>query len=385
MNSPNFTTVSLLERAVWEPSEILTPDTGGLWPQPDTLRLDEIATSVLPTQGTLGPHLRPQDINVFSGRFTWRLTEQPGWSHSLSAKGNLKIGDLLIAPTGPVILIDREAEHIQFSTGFAAVRPHENVDGLWIWACLNSSPGVAVRRAIATSNAAGLQRFSPQRCPLPISGVRWATVRSQVEALEASLSEFTASEDKGQSWWRVGQVQPEDNWLRLLIGPDPSVYEVGDTLVDYVKSAQAGRRPVDTISLPRDGYLPVLEPRQLAGRSTEHYAPPELGPVAEPGDIVVISVGSRARSAVVTTRSLVGNNLILLTLADFTLGTRIVDLLNSPAGQRQRAYRGVGTAVPHLTRSALLEFRLPIAVSDTEGPSVTPTALAAQLDELLWQ
>lgn len=384
MSSPNFTTVSLLERAVWEPSEILTPDPAGLWPQMDTLRLDEIATSVLPTQGTVGPYLRPQDIDSFSGRFAWRLTEQPGWSHSLSAKGNLKIGDLLIAPTGPVILIDREAEHIQFSTGFAAVRPHENVDALWIWACLNSSPGIAVRRATATSNAAGLQRFSPQRCPLPVSGMRWAIVRSEVEALKTSLSEFTASEDKGQSWWRIGKVQPEDNWLRLLVGPDPSVYEVGDALVDYVKSAQAGRRPVATISLPRDGYLPVLEPRQLTGRATEHYAPPELGPVAEPGDIVVISVGSRARSAVVTSRSLVGNNLILLTLEDPTLATRIVDLLNSPAGQRQRAYRSVGTAVAHLTGSALLEFRLPIAAADTEGQSVTPSALAVQLDELLW-
>lgn len=364
----------------WNPSVLLAPDPGSLWPVEARRTIAELTSKVLPSEGVEGPLISPRDVDFKSGGITVGNSLKTGWTYSLEPNQGLREGDLLVSRDRPSILVTSAVSGLQFSTLFSAIRPRQGVDSLWLWACLNSSFGVAVREA-ATSGGT-IPRLDLGRVPIPELMVGWEESRASVAALVNEVSAILATQDRGESWWRSTSLPGGQSWAPLLAAPDPSIFDVGVRLGDLIGSVAVGRRLGPEPSLPGE-LLPVWGIPQLRGRAVTAFAPREAGVIAEADCILIPRTGSRGAAAMVTVPCLADSSLLVVSLSTPSLAPAVVAALNSPAGQRQRAFRTVGSAIPQLQREGLNEMRLELDdVESLEHPVLE--ALSTRIDRMVW-
>ena len=117
------------------------------WPSVCTSTLGELGSILVanPSQGM--PIIRPSDILPDSNDVAYSLKPRRDYVYRIGREaGDLHIGDLLISPSHPVILVGEECRPFEFSSQFVAFRPTDPADSLRLWAMLNTTIGIEVRR-----------------------------------------------------------------------------------------------------------------------------------------------------------------------------------------------------------------------------------------------
>lgn len=381
MNTLVLSPTALGELATWDPAVVLGPDIGTLWPVPAESTLADLTSKVLAQPGFEGPYLRPVDVDSGSGALTIRRTEARGWSFVMGKHG-LREGDLLVSRAHPTVFVTREFSGLQFSTLFSALRAVDGVDPLWLWACLNTSAGSAVRDASSVGGT--VPRLNASAATVPDEPAHWSSIRDSIASLAAAIGANVGIQDGGQSWWRIAHLPSGESWAPLLAAPDPSVFMQGERLGDLAHTIRSGRRPTADNVANAETMLPVWGVPQLHGRQTDRYAPRESGVIASPGDVLLQRTGLKGSATVATQECLADSSLFVVTLRDPDAAPAVASFLNSAAGQRQRAFRVVGTVIPALNRDGTLELRVDLDAAVNLAPDETPSSLAHTLDALIW-
>jgi hypothetical protein len=353
-----------------------------LWPVSASRTLAEVTTKVLAQPGFEGPYLRPIDVDGASGMLTIRRSESRGWAF-VYGQHNLREGDLLLSREHPAIYVTQDFAGLQFSTIFAALRAVEGMDSLWLWACLNTSAGAAVRKGASIGST--VSRLEASAAVVPDAPAYWPLVRHAVASVATTIGANIGTQDGGRSWWRQTVLPHDESWAPLLAAPDPSVFMSGESLADLVQVVRAGRRPVADVMSVSEPRLPVWGVPQLRGREVDQLVPRLSGVLATPGDVLLERMGTKGSAAVVERECIADSSLLVITLRDPSLAPRVVAFLNSGAGQRQRAYRVAGELVPSLSRDAALELRVDFDALHESDDKEPETSLARTLDELLWR
>lgn len=382
MTSLVLSSSALRQLVCWDPVVLLGPDVGEMWPLPATSTLADLTTKVRAQQGFEGPYLRPLDVESDSGLLKIRRAESRGWSFALGQQG-LRAGDLLVSCGYPTVYVTQDFAGLQFSTLFAALRAVDGVDPLWLWACLNTSAGAAVRAA--SSNGSTIPRLNASRAAVPSEPAHWASVRDSVAGLASAIGANVGMQDGGQSWWRLADLPSGESWAPLLAAPDPDVFMAGERLGDLVDTIRFGRRPETDGVFSADAMLPVWGVPQLQGRGVDRFAPSGTGVIVEPGDVLLQRIGVKGSATVAAQKCLADPSLLVVTLKDPGLASRVASFLNSGPGQRQRAFRTASSSIPELDLKSTLELRVELAASGELPGDESRSLLAHTLDTLLWQ
>jgi len=380
----NICSILLNELDSWDPAFILAPNIDELWPTETVYSLAEVTRKVRPHDSIDGLTIRPSDVDQTTGDLTLRAAEKRGWVYRMNLHGGLQSSDLLISRTRPAIHINNKFSNLQFSSQFTALRPLEDVDGLWLWACLNSSPGVKVRSVRGHFTGNLRPGLDPAGIPIPAPVIHWNQVRDAIAALAAAIASNVSTQDSGRSWWRLAQLPMDQSWGQILAAPDPAVFMDGERFGDLIKTSRSGKRPALERKEHLEQALPVWGVPQTRGKSATTYATPKTGVVAEPGDILIQRTGSKGTAVVANEECLVDSTLILVKLDDPSRATAVAAALNSPSGQRQRAFRVTGAFIPNLGLNAVSEIRLQFDDSAKGTPPTSNKSLATQIDELVW-
>lgn len=389
--------LSLRGRATWTPSALLAPPAVEIWPDGQHLvPLGAVAqfvgteSSAAPDQAIVSPSVVDADSGTIRG--TRRGFSGPIRIVGTGRVAGLRTGDLLVPPASRahVLLVGPEHGGFAFSGTYLALRPTGEVEGLQLWALLNSTPGQAARQSAAVASAAPqltVSRLLEVLVPV-IPAQQWARLRPLVADLHHAPAAATARE-VGQSWWRLAALPREHSWSAYLATKTPETLEQGTALGELAVEFQRGQHISVLSYVPHRSWLPYLAPRDLrTGREPTTWAAPG-SVVAHPGDIVVAEAGQRGISSVVSTPLIPGAGVCLIRLREAELASRIVAYLNSEPGQAARALLATGSASPHLTVSALRALRIPESTLAGEAPTPSlaplgPQPLITRLDALLW-
>ena len=335
----------------------------------------------------------PANVASTTGAITGSRRHFPGLVRSVhaSSAGGLAPGDLLVPPssTGHVLLVAREHGGFVFSAGYTALRPNPGVDGLWLWAVLNSASGQKARGA-SSSGLSGPRASlgSVLEVQVPLPGADWSTKRPVVEARHAAAAAIALKSEAGQSWWRMARLPPGRSWHVYLTTQTPEVLEEGVPLGDLAHEFIPGRRVEVTLEEPRPGWVPYLSSRDLRTSGKPSAWTKDQGFVAGPGDLAVAEVGHRGPAVRINESLVHGNGITIVRIPEPEVAARVLAYLNSQAGQAARAVLATGSTIPHFGVRALRSMRIPSAVleADTAEALVDPPVehLAAALEQELW-
>lgn len=379
----------------WDPAVLLAPSIPELWPADIRLGpLGELATVVskaVPARPDQ-PVVTPGGVDRTTGAVHRTRRDYTGSIRVLgSAPAGLLAGDLLVPAVGsaPCLLLREHHRGLAFSDGFIALRPELRWAGTWLWACLSSTRGQAVRAAAAQGSTlprltAGALLSLPVPVPQDVPGVVF-----ELTELADSVPASTSQADVAASWWRIGRLPASGDWTIELALRDPAAMLEGRPLGDLAEIAP-GRRPRIMFGAPRPELLPVWKGKSIDGRKPEEWAPPGSAPSVETGDVLVVEVGLRGRAVVADTDGLAGPGTLLVRPHDRRLSHSIAAHLNSEPVQALRAALASGSFLPRLTPSLLRRMPMPEAALQTHAPHLDQPApagvpLAEALERTLWQ
>jgi hypothetical protein len=388
--------LSLQSRRTWTPSDLLAPPASEIWPGGQHLvplgtiaQFVETESSAAADQAVVSPSMVDADTGVIRG--TRRGFPGPIRTVGTDRAAGLRPGDLLVPPASRahILLVGPEHGGFAFSGTYLALRPTGEVDGLQLWALLNSTPGQTVRQSVAVASAAPqltVSRLLEVKVPI-LPAQQWARLRALVADLHYAPA--TTALEVGQSWWRLAALPRERSWGVYLATKNPEALEQGTALEELAVEFQHGQTISVLSDAPHHGWLPYLALRDLrAGHEPAIWAAPG-SVVAHPGDIVMAEVGQRGASSVVSTPLIPGTGVCLVRLREAGLASRVVAYLNSEPGQAARALLATGSTISRLDLRALRVLRIPETALAGEAPAPdsalpVPEPLTMRLDALLW-
>ena len=385
----SFAIVSLSGQESWLPERLAGAALS--WPSKEfsTRPLRDVAVQIKPdtfaASGTTT--ITPGDIDVHFGGLSRRSRTYSGPAYQVRDTGTgLSPGDLLIAPQARIPVLRVWPRHVgsQVSAAFVAIRPEPGYS-LWLWAVLSSQAGTAFRAHLAaTSNARTSFRANLFDFELPVPPLEHAEgINPNLKHIEDGT--IRDEEEPAASWWRTTELDSGD-WQLKVATPDPSIFGDGVPLGDLCRDIAVGSGPRD-ISAPivdDQDALPLATVSSLSGRKEAPSVESLQAVIAEPGDVLVAAVGTRAYATPVKSRTAVGKGVMVLRLIDPAHANGISRFLNSVSGRSVRRMLTTSVAIPSISRKGMSSIPVP---SDALAESVSPAParlLAPELERVLW-
>lgn len=389
MSSAVTAVLDLRERPTWDVAGLLAPDPEEIWGQTHLVGVSTLAELLMARTNAEDdePVVTPGSVDATTGDVTTRRGRAAQrFALRVGTERNGARPDDVLVPQlgdGPCVLVGEQHQALSF-VNFLALRAEERTTALWLWAALSSTRGRALRRSLAIGMTdrlpPGELLAAPVPSPPPLADPRYA----HIAELHRVTSVSVASE--GRTWWRVTSLPASGEWHRHLATSTPQVFDEGVPLGE-LGSIVTGRNPRRAFEQPRPGLLPVLNGRSVDGQRSTRWADAERGPLAEPGDVAVVEVGTRGRVAVVATPALAGTGVMLLKPHDRRHADAIAAYLRSEPAQALRATLITGY-IPRLTRSTLAQLPVPDSILTSPvqaAPAPSPARpLSERLEQLLW-
>ena len=382
-----ITAVTDLRREeTWDPFTLASrsinwPDAA--WPERS---LGELTTQLSPSgwaaKGTAV--VVPAFLEAHSGWFRKRSTNYFGPAYQIGL--DVLEGDILV-PRGdaPAVLVDESLRGSLASSRFVAIRP---VPGLavWLWGVLNSRAGVMHRALMASARTGAdvAELLFGLIVPVPPLG-HIERVSGRIAAVSAAIDR--TEEEAPGSWWAITDLRDFD-WRLALATPHPERI-AGDTLLGSLAPViERGRRVPDLLisGAPTDSMVPVVDVAVLSGEDVTEWVPPSLEDLvyAEPGNVLLVTTGPRARARVVTERCAFEGSVLCIRVLDPHLSPAIANFFNAGPGVGLRRLFQSGSIIPAL--SIADTRRMPISYVDLREPEAAevPLTLTARLEAVLW-
>lgn len=378
----------LRNETVWDTGRLV--GTAFRWPgEPGTKRLGDLATRLDPQQFiALGTQVViPRSLDSVYGGIRRRATNYEGPGHLIGgAEANLQPGDVLIAAhTGvPALMVQAHMLGSAVSAGFAAYRFPKLDDAYWIWGVLNSASGQAyLRSAMAVSLSSQRPRVGDLLIPWPDDV--WRRELSQPLARIESQTK-RPTEDAAETWWSVADLS-EVEWRLALATPEPARLRSGIPLEEFGLEISAGRTfdRAAVLTTPTDGALPVVNGGVLAGRPMTRWLVEDAkSTVAEPGDVLLASVGDRANARVSQQRAIIDTGVYRLRVPAGLSAEHVTGYFNGQDGHGLRQLLLSGNVIPRVSLGDLKQLRVPEGAFEGGQPDGPLRPLAEQLETVLW-
>lgn len=389
MSVPVFSLFDLREVAEWDTGLLIA--SGFQWPVAFDApkRLGDVAFRLEPQHfASVGTQIvTPRGLDHLYGGIRRRESSYQGAAYLVGGKeSNLQRGDLLIAGrTGaPALMVQDHLLASTVSSSFSAYRFDDMNDAYWVWGVLNSSSGQAYLRSAFTESLSG-RRLRVNDLDIPWADRGRRAVHSQaIAAIESTT--HRQCEEAVETWWSTTDLRDVE-WRLALATPDPDQLLGGTSLVDHGIEIHQGRSldRAANLAVPTDDAIPVVSGAVLSGRPVTAWVLDEDRLlVAEPGDVLVASVGERANARVVEQRAVVGSGLFRLRVPGNLRPESVASFFNGQIGHGLRNMAITGTTIPRVSLKDFRELKVPDGTlgADMSGGPLLP--LAEQLERVLW-
>lgn len=379
--------VDLRQHASWEPSRLLAEVFE--WPiAVPIVALRDLVSRVAPTSiadvGT--PVITPAGIDSILGGVRRRSRKYQGAAYQVGSE--LRPGDVLVprTPSGVALIVSELMAGALVSSTFYALRPGDQMSGLWIWGMLNCRSGIELRRSVSVG-AASMLLSTGDLLDLPVPMPPLVAQSALMAGLHEAQAATRVPEDEApETWWRIADLRASE-WRLMLASPRPELLQDGTPLRDYCGEIARGRPVRDFASESEEiGFLPVVDIGTLSGNPSRRWVPATADRLTRvhPGDLCVAAVGERPHAAVVDADAVADPNVYVLRLRDPSLGPALMRYLNGREGYAFRRMLISGAAMPSLRRRDLEQ--LPVRKHAFDSPEAeTPVAsLADRLEQVLW-
>jgi len=390
--------IALPRSSEWSLGRLLSADDQG-WPN-NTWRqaeLESLVATVIPVSGLADeeqPIVTPSGLSRDTGQVVRTNNRYVGRIYEMRRDKGLQVGDVLIPryPSSPALVVGQAHTGLGFAGTFHAVRCYDPLVGHWLWAILSSRAGQQVRSMVSTGTSTPvLSRGRLLELSVPLPPVEELRARAEMfhSILERSqLVDMRRGEVQG-SWWRIADLQGADRWDLFITLAEPDLLMSGIPLIELSEDIALGKAVHDHV-LPtaRPEWLRVYTARSVrAGRIDDWWLDPSVrATIAEPGDILIPSVGAEGLSALSTQRAAVDRDVIRCRLGQPQISEPLVHYLNSDRGQSLRRIF-TGGVIPRLTLQAARNLPIPQDVvrgETNQGSAINFRPLSVQLDDLLW-
>jgi hypothetical protein len=359
--------------------------------------LDDLIATVIPVSGLAGdeqPIVTPGGLSRDTGQVVRTNNRYVGRIYEMRRDNGLQVGDLLVPRYSfpPALVVGQAHTGLGFAGTFHAVRCSDPRVAVWLWAVLSSGVGQRIRSKVSTGgNTSVLSRgrLLELHVPLPPEEDLRARLVMLDPLLERSqLVDMRCDEVQG-SWWRIADLRGAERWDIFITLAEPDLLGSGIPLVELCEDIALGKA-VQRRVLPtaRPGWLQVYTARSVrAGRIDDLWLDPAArATIAEPGDVLIPSVGAKGLSVLSAQYAAVDRDVIRCRLHHPSISELLVHYLNSDRGQSLRRILTSGV-IPRLTLQAARRLPIPEDIARGEPNQVSAVEfrpLSVQLDDLLW-
>jgi hypothetical protein len=390
--------VTLPRSAEWALGRLLSADhltwPNSSWQQAE---LNDLIATVIPVSGLADdaqPIVTPGGLSRDTGQVVRTNNRYVGRIYEMRRGNGLQVGDLLIPRyfLSPALVVAQAHTGLGFAGTFHAVRCSDPRIAAWLWAVLSSGVGQRIRSEMSTgANTPVLSRGRLLELHVPLPPEE--DLRVRLVALDPLLEhsqvvDMRTDEVQG-SWWRIADLRGAERWDIFITLAEPDLLRSGIPLAELCEDVALGKA-VHGHVLPsaRPGWQRVYTARSVrTGRIDDLWLDPaKRTTVAEPGDVLIPSVGAKGLSALAAQHAAVDRDVIRCRLHDSGISERLVHYLNSDRGQSLRRILTSGL-IPRLTLQEARKFPVPedIARDEANHPSAVEfRPLSEQLDDLLW-
>lgn len=373
--------------ANWEPARLTAE--AFRWPiELRQVAVRDIATRLAPTSFAEAgaPVVGVGDVDPVSGGVRRRGRKYQGSVYQVGAE--LREGDVLLprTGTGPALLVSDHLRGALVSSRFNALRAADETLSLWLWGLLSCESGQRWRATLSSGTVvASIDVKTVLDAMVPVPPL--AQMRSIADRLhDVQATTRMAEEEAVETWWQTTDLRVAE-WRIALATPNPAELTNGEPLGDYFGEVRRGRNTRNgALDSEAPGFLPVADVSVLGGKSPRRWLSPDHGSavVAEPGDLLVASLGNQAHARVADRSVIADSHVIVGRLRNRDLGPALAQYLNSQAAYRVRQFFLTGATIPSLSVSDLRRFPVP---RDALSLDVVPDSrtLASRLEQVLWQ
>lgn len=390
--------VTLPRSAEWTLGQLLSAD-DPTWPNStwQQAELDELVTTVIPVSGLADdeqPIVTPGGLSRDTGQVIRTNSRYVGRIYEMRRDNGLQVGDLLIPRYffSPALVVGEAHTGLGFAGTFHAVRCSDPRVAVWLWAVLSSGVGQRIRAKVSTgANTPVLSRgrLLELRVPMPPVEDLQARLQMLYPLFERSQQVDMRRDEVQGSWWRIADLRGAERWDIFITLAEPDLLRSGIPLAALCEDMILGKAVRGHV-LPtaRPEWLRVYTARSVrAGRIDDLWLDPSArATIADPGDVLIPSVGANGLSALSAQRAAVDRDVIRCRLRNPGMSEPLVHYLNSDRGQSLRRILTSGV-IPRLTLQAARNLPIPedIARGETpQAPAVEFRPLSEQLDDLLW-
>lgn len=361
-----------------------------VWPsQAPLLRLDEVTRVLVPGEDADPeyPVITPRCIDNVSGVLRRRDRSYVGPAFRVGGYGrSLQPGDILLPPfDAPALLVNESLMGSLVSSQFLTLRA-EAVDPYWLWGVLNSRSGRSLRRLLTAGASGRLGVHSAlltMQVPVPPAAEQHSAAAT-LATIEFGLRGQEA--EAPTTWWKVGDLRGSE-WRFALAAANPALHQDGEPLSQYadVFRGRQSRSRDDEIPGEGDAVLPLATGMFLAGRRTEVAPVLHDSLIAQPGDVLVASIGERPMAQVVGQSMVVSNTVYLIRPHSPERAPAIARFLNGVTGSARWRFLALDGMIPQMRLSDLRSFPVPAGALDEFADIDLPVGpLDAQIESILW-
>ena len=390
--------VTLPRYAEWTLDRLLSADEvtwpNNTWHQAE---LADLVTAVIPVSGLVDdgqPIVIPGGLSRETGQVVRTNSQYVGRIYEMRGNADgLQVGDLLVPrySSSPALLLGEAHTGLGFAGSFHALRCSDYQVATWLWAALSSGFGQRARSEASTdANTPVLTRgrLLELRIPWPPAEERQEKVEILHPLVERSQSIDMRRDEVRGSWWRTANLEGAERWDVFIILAEPDLL-LGVPLAELCEDMGLGKAVRGHV-LPtaRPNWLRVYTARSVrAGHIDDLWLDPSAQAlVAEPGDLLIPSVGATAVSTLCAERAAVDRDVIRCRVRVPRVSGPLVHYMNSDRGQALRRILTAGV-IPRLTLKAAREFPILEDIARGETDSVRMidlVPLSERLDDVLW-
>lgn len=388
MTSTTFGVFDLRDTTVWDTGHVLL--SGFQWPEKlSSVRLAEVATLLEPRHFVQdgAQVVAPEGLDHVYGGVRRRVTNFQGIGYLVGGdEVNVQPGDLLIPRTSgaPALLVGEDLLGAAISDEFLAYRFADPDEAYWVWGVLCSTSGRQYFRAAQVETLAGRSnRVADLAIPWP-NNERMAGLRVEIAAVE--LQTHRPVEEAVETWWSTADLR-NVGWRLALATPHPAEFLEGTELetlgFEITPGRASDRHSVPTIRV--DGSLPVVSMGVLGGRPVTKWMVESASTiVAEPGDVLVAGMMTRANARVATERCVLDATMYRVRPPEGVRPESVVRFFNGQVGHGLRQLALSGMTIPRITPKDFRQLRVPDEAFEV-GISAGPVeSLGEQLEQVLW-